>query len=148
MSDTPKPLEALLAVDRAMRAVCERLLTADPAATIQLRREIESMMRAHHEDEETLLFPALMEAVAGSDPVCLRELTDLLTSQHRMLERAWESVVSARPGEVDVEIGTFIQGYLQHAEREEQELFPMAARLLADAEIANLEQNLHARSSG
>lgn len=29
----------------------------------------------HHEDEEQDLFPALLESMAGSDAVCLRELT-------------------------------------------------------------------------
>ena len=41
----------------------------------------------HHADEEQDLFPALLEAMAGSDAVCLRELTEQLTQQH--LPNGW-----------------------------------------------------------
>ena len=43
-------------------------------------------------DEEADLFPALLEAVAGSDAVCLRELTASLAAQHRELESRWRQV--------------------------------------------------------
>lgn len=162
MNDSSNPLQSLLAVDRAMRERCERLcwlaqdlFAGEPAAAVAnragaLRLEIESRIYAHHDDEEATVFPALLEAMAGSDPVCLRELTELLRAEHRVLERSWEAVrrvleqvEAGQPGSIDVEcFRTFIDGYLAHIEREEQELFPMAARLLTDAEIANLRQKL------
>lgn len=162
MNDSSNPLQSVLRVDRAMRERCERLrhlardlFAAEPAAVFGnraavLRLEIESRMYAHHDDEETTVFPALLETMAGSDPVCLRELTELLRAEHRALERSWEAVrrvleqvEAGQPGPIDIEcFRTFIDGYLAHIEREEQELFPMAARLLTDAEIANLRQKL------
>jgi hypothetical protein len=165
--DSFPPPSGLRAADHAMRERCERLrrlaadvLAQDPDAGIQrraaaLRVGIESTMFAHHQDEEALLFPALIEAVAGSDAVCLRELTELLTMEHRALERAWqpvqqalERIESGRPGDPEAEaFRIFIDGYLGHADREQQELFPMAARLLTDAEFASIEQKLH-RASG
>src|SRR3546814_9999059 len=43
----------------------------------------------HHADEEVDLFPALIESMAGSDAVCIRELTDGLCADHRKLEAGW-----------------------------------------------------------
>jgi iron-sulfur cluster repair protein YtfE (RIC family) len=162
VNDSSNPLQSMLAVDREMRERCERLrrLARDlfagaPGAVFgdraaALRLEIESRMYAHHDDEETTVFPALLEAMAGSDPVCLRELTELLRVEHRALERSWEvvrrvleQVEAGQPAQIDVEsFRTFIDGYVAHIEREEQELFPMAERLLTDAEIASLRQKL------
>jgi hypothetical protein len=165
MNDDSLPaIPGLLAADRTMRDRCERLhrlaadaLASDPDAGIQrraaaLRVEIESTLFAHHEDEETLLFPALIESMAGSDAVCLRDLTELLAGEHRALERTWglvrqalEGIEAGRPGMPSAEaFRGFIDGYLAHVEREEQELFPMAERLLSDAEFANIEQKLRA----
>ncbi|MBM3387317.1 MAG: hemerythrin domain-containing protein, partial [Betaproteobacteria bacterium] len=46
-------------------------------------RYFDSAARHHHEDEEQDLFPALLEAMAGSDAVCIRELTSALLAEHR-----------------------------------------------------------------
>jgi hypothetical protein len=46
----------------------------------------------HQADEEVDLFPALIEAMAGSDAVCLRELTASLTGEHRELEQRWRAL--------------------------------------------------------
>jgi hypothetical protein len=160
--DSFPPSSALRAADLAMRERCERLrrlaadvLAQDPDAGIRrraaaLRVEIASTMFAHHQDEEALLFPALIEAMAGSDAVCLREMTELLTVEHRALEQAWEPVrqaleriESGRGGTEAEAFRAFIDGYLAHADREQQELFPMAERLLTDAEFARIAQKLH-----
>jgi len=166
-SESPAESGSLDAGDRAMRHYCERLrslagdlLAANPDPAIrrrsaELRTRIASLMAAHHREEESLVFPALLESMAGSDPVCLRELSEFLTAEHRVLEDAWESVrqtleaaEAGSPG-ADLEaLRAFVERYLGHIEREEQELFPMVARLLSEDEIAKLGQNLHARGSG
>ncbi len=46
----------------------------------------------HHADEEEDLFPALIESMAGSDAVCLREMTEALRSEHRLLEADWREL--------------------------------------------------------
>ena len=46
-------------------------------------RDFDTSARHHHDDEERDLFPALIESMAGSDAVCLRELTAALTAEHR-----------------------------------------------------------------
>jgi hemerythrin-like domain-containing protein len=145
-----------------MRDRCERLrrLAGDLLAANRdpglgrraaaLRREIDSMMPGHHRQEEALLFPALAEAVPGSDPVCLRELTQFLAAEHRALEELWQRVrhlleaVESGVPIADLEaLRAFADGYLQHIQREEQELFPMVERLLTEDEFARIWQELH-----
>ena len=46
-----------------------------------------SIMTTRRQD----LFPALLESMAGSDPVCLRELTVSLSAEHRELEGRWRA---------------------------------------------------------
>ena len=113
------------------------------AAAAALIRYFDLAARQHHEDEETDLFPALLESMAGSDPVCLRELTASLAAEHRDLEAAWhrlravlEQVASGQKAALSPEqVEAFVELYAHHIAREEQELLPMAARLLSDDEL-------------
>jgi iron-sulfur cluster repair protein YtfE (RIC family) len=98
------PLEMLAACHGRVQHQCETLLRlvthlqthgADrPAqeAASAVMRYFDTAARHHHEDEEQDLFPALLESMAGSDAVCLRELTASLCSDHRLLEQRWASL--------------------------------------------------------
>ena len=108
------PLEMLAACHGRVQHQCETLLRlvthlqthgADrPAqeAASAVMRYFDTAARHHHEDEEQDLFPALLESMAGSDAVCLRELTASLCSDHRLLEQRWAviapAVVASRRG--------------------------------------------------
>lgn len=100
----------------------------------------------HHADEEEDLFPALLESVAGSDAVCLRELTARLAAEHREFERRWavlghtlQEVAQGRPAQLSsADVQGFADLYARHIACEEGELLPMAERLLGDAEIARI----------
>ena len=95
------PLEMLLACHDRIRSRCSTLLRlashvatngADDEAINAARgviRYFDSSAPHYHEDEERDLFPALLEALSGSDPVCLRELTESLADEHRELARLW-----------------------------------------------------------
>lgn len=108
----------------------------------------------HHADEEDDLFPALLESVAGSDPVCIRQLIDRLCREHRLLEAAWrqlrktlQRIVSA---EVDVilapqDVDAFISLYTDHIRLEEDELLPMASRLLGNHDIERIGKAMRDR---
>ena len=106
-------------------------------------RYFDSAARHHHEDEEHDLFPALLESMAGSDAVCLRELTASLCGDHRKLEQLWGALrpqllsVSETTGHiVDAAlVSSFVERYEAHIRREEGELLPMAARLLGETEL-------------
>jgi len=122
-------------------------------AAAGLLRYFDVSARQHHDDEERDLFPALLESVAGSDPVCLRELTGQLAAEHRELEARWrrlravlERVVEGAPATLAVaEIDAFAGLYARHIEREEHELLPMAARLLGEDELERIGRAMRER---
>lgn len=149
------PLEMLAACHLRVQDQCATLLRLAPHIAAQgadrpaqqaataLMRYFDTAARHHHEDEERDLFPALIDAMAGSDAVCLREMTAALTAQHRELEARWAllraalaqvAAGQAAPLAQD-EVSGFTQLYAQHIAREEAELLPMAQRLLSDAEL-------------
>ena len=107
----------------------------------------------HHADEEQDLFPALLEAMAASDAVCLRELVGMLTQQHRELELHWQVL---RQGLAHIAAGEaltldaalverFVAAYTQHLAREESELLPMATRLIDDARLRDIGRAMRLR---
>lgn len=122
-------------------------------AAAAVMRYFDTSARHHHDDEEVDLFPALIESMAGSDAVCLRELTDSLTVQHRELEQLWRSLrrrleqVAAGNAALlsEEEVAAFIGLYERHIAREESELLPMAARLLSDTELDRIGRAMRAR---
>jgi hemerythrin-like domain-containing protein len=124
------------------------------SAAAAVMRYFDTAARDHHADEEQDLFPALIESMAGSDAVCLRELTSSLAVEHRELEARWrrvravlERVVAGDEGarldaaEVDALVGL----YQRHIAREESELLPMAARLLSDDELQRIGRAMRER---
>ena len=146
------PLEMLSACHLRIEHQCSTLRRLVPhllahgadaearAAAASVVRYFETAAKDHHADEEEDIFPALMESMAGSDAVCLRELTARLSAEHRELEAHWQRLrpalervaanESASLAASDVE--ALVGLYERHIAREELELLPMAARLLTD----------------
>lgn len=126
------------------------------SAANNVMRYFDVSARDHHADEEQDLFPALLEAMAGSDAVCIREMTDALTKDHRVHEVMWqglrEVLVRVAAGELALldaaQVEAFTTEYARHIEREESELLPMAARLLCDADLEKLARAMQARRGG
>jgi len=159
------PLEMLAACHGRIRTQCSTLLRlrahvathgTDAAARDAARGVIRYFDKAshdHHEDEEQDLFPALLEPMADSHPVGIRELIASLTNEHRELARLWDAVrawlvaieagdiTPPAPGEIDSLVGL----YERHTTREEQELLPMAARLLGTRELDRIGQAMRLR---
>lgn len=159
------PLEMLAACHGRIRNQCATLVRlrshvvaqgADAAARTAARsviRYFDLSARHHHEDEEQDLFPALLESMPGSDPVCIRDLTKALAEDHRRLQELWGAIRAwlvavqsgkARPPD-DTAIDDFVGLYERHAAREEQELFPMAERLLGAAELERIGRAMRLR---
>lgn len=159
------PLEMMAACHGRVRAQCATLRRlaahlARQGADRQAQDSAAAVMRyfttsAVHNlaDEEIDLFPALIESVAGSDAVCVRELTASLVAEHRELEQRWhalhrrlEQVTRADAATLPVdEVHGFIDLYERHIAREEAELLPMAGRLLSDAELDRIGLAMRAR---
>lgn len=107
----------------------------------------------HHADEENDLFPALLESVAGSDPVCIKALIDRLCHDHRLLEAGWrklrKTLVAITAGEDAVlplhEVEAFVSRYAEHLRCEDEELLPMAQRLLSQHHINQIGHAMRTR---
>lgn len=107
----------------------------------------------HHADEEDDLFPALIEAMSGSDAVCLHEMTGALLADHEALEQRWAALrlVLERiaRGEMAVlsseDVEAFAARYAAHIAREERELLPMAERLIDTATMARIGTSMRRR---
>jgi hemerythrin-like domain-containing protein len=159
------PIEMLAACHGRVQSQCETLQRlvphvtrhgADVAACEAARavmRYFDTAARHHHEDEEQDLFPALLEAMAGSDAVCLRGLTEGLTADHRLLEADWqalrrelEALTAGLAAVLTSALVTgFVDRYAAHIAREEAELLPMAQRLLSDAQLDRIGRSMRAR---
>lgn len=107
----------------------------------------------HHADEETDLFPALLESMAGSDAVCIRQMTSRLIAEHRQLESLWRSLrqplqaiasgnSAALPSNTWREFNAL---YAAHMKQEDDELLPMAARLLSEQDIDRIGRAMRER---
>ena len=122
-------------------------------AATAVMRYFDIAARDHHADEEDDLFPALLQAMAGSDAICLRELTDALRGEHRQLETLWQALrpqlAAIAAGEAAALDGraaeALIHGYQSHITREDDQLLPLAARLLDEAALAHMGQAMRTR---
>jgi hemerythrin-like domain-containing protein len=159
------PLEMLAACHQRIEQQCDTLRRlvahlarhgADEAARAAaggVIRYFDTAAVSHHADEEVDLFPALVESMAGSDPVCIREMTGVLSAEHRRLEALWrdlrvelEDVVAGRGASLDgAGVEAFTSFYARHVEREEKELLPMASRLLGDDELERIGRAMRER---
>jgi hemerythrin-like domain-containing protein len=159
------PLQMLDACHQRLQRQCDTLRRLVPhvaahGSDANAREAAQAVMRYfdkaavdHHADEEEDLFPALLEAMAGSDAVCLRELIDTLTQQHRELEAHWQAlrrVLAAVAAGENVVLDAalverLIDGYAAHLAREDTELLPMAARLIDEATLQCMGQAMRQR---
>lgn len=164
-ASTEVPLEMLAACHIRIQHQCDILLrlakhlplhgSDDQArqAAKNITRYFDTAAVDHHADEENDLFPALLESVAGSDPVCIRQLIDRLCHEHRQLEAGWRKirkilsdVADGKPVKLPQhEVDTFVSAYTEHLELEETELLPMANRLLDANQIEHIGQAMRDR---
>lgn len=162
-----EPLQVLAACHERIERQCatlQRLAShlaingADPVARAAASGVIRYFTTAavnHHADEEIDLFPALFEAVAGSDAICLRALTESLAAEHCSLAGHWQRLqpllekVGAGETPPAVSFADTVTAstaaYRAHIERENRELLPMAARLLGPDDLARLGQAMSDR---
>jgi hemerythrin-like domain-containing protein len=107
----------------------------------------------HHEDEENNLFPMLLESMAGSDAVCINEIINILKEEHILLEKIWQSIkdpleliASGTVASIDeTQILLLATTYEKHINLEENELFPMAKRLLNEEQLKLMSHDMTQR---
>ena len=104
----------------------------------------------HQRVEEEALIPELIESMAGSDPVCLRELAAVATAGYRSVESLWQRLRPAcaalsrgTSAMLDADVVTaLIDACRATFECAERELVAIAERLLDDAALARLQARL------
>lgn len=168
--DTPAagfevPLEMLSACHGRVERQCQTLLRLVPhlaangpdqaarEAAQNVMRYFDTSARHHHADEEEDLFPALLQSAPEAKLPRLRELVAALCAQHRELEQAWaglrlklEGILLGTASELDAgEAGRMVGLYRQHIAREEEELLPLAARILGAAQLDSVGRAMRAR---
>ncbi len=122
----------------------------------QLLDFFEDVVRDHHAEEEEELFVAVLQNLEGEDEDTARrarELVRQLTVEHRQLEALWEGIekglrrlARGKPGEFDDTAAALLaERYLSHAEFEEREFLPLAARILDKQAMSELGLSLHLR---
>lgn len=129
---------------------------AAQTAAASVLRYFQTAAIDHHHDEEDDLFPALIDSMAGSDAHCLHALVEGLATEHRQLEAYWaelspalHAIASGAPASLETSsLDAFCAAYAAHIQREEDELLPMAARLLSDEAIAHIGQAMRGRRGG
>lgn len=159
------PLEMLAACHHRIERQCTTLTrlcahVQQHGSDAQARTAATAIMRYfdtaalhHHADEEKDVFPALIESMAGSDAVCIRELIEGLTADHRRLETMWLRLKPVLQQIAEGEAATLTQDqvdsftglYASHMKLEEDELLPMAGRLLSDDEITRIGRAMRER---
>ncbi|MGB6105588.1 MAG: hemerythrin domain-containing protein [Pusillimonas sp.] len=164
-ASTEVPLEMLSACHHRIERQCNTLRRLAPhllehgsdpdarEAAARIMRYFDTSALQHHADEEEDLFPALLESMAGSDAVCIRQLTEGLAADHRKLEADWrrlrqtlDLVARGKPATLPADtLESFVSLYESHMKLEEDELLPMAARLLGDADITRIGMAMRKR---
>ena len=149
------PLEMLSACHNRVERQCQTLRRLVPHLAAngpdQAAREaaknimlyFDTSAKHHHADEEEDLFPVLLQAAPESGMASLRELIDALCAQHRELEQVWGQIrwklegiwLGIGPELGAEEVARMADLYQRHIAREEEELLPLAARLLGDAQL-------------
>jgi hemerythrin-like domain-containing protein len=159
------PLEMLAACHQRVQGQTATLLRLVPhladqgsdgaaqQAATAVMRYFDSAGRHHHQDEELDLFPALLDATAGTDNAGLRDLIAALCADHRALEARWHAlrrqlqrVAEGLPATIEApEAQGFAEAYDRHIAREEAELLPLATRLLDIDELDRIGRAMRLR---
>ena len=113
-------------------------------------------MKAHHQEEELELFPAVRNSAApGEERKQVDHLIENLTLEHRAMESAWmaiepalKDVIKGRTSTLDhVHFQILINRYKDHASSEEAVFLPLAEKILGrnSNHMAALGLSLHLR---
>lgn len=116
-------------------------------ACAQVARYFTTAAGQHHEDEEHDLFPMLVQARPGLQPLITR-----LRAEHGRLEALWENLAPAlaRPEDLNTadlaaRVTAFRSAYENHIALENTELIPVAREQLGKDDLARLGKAMASR---
>jgi hypothetical protein len=136
--------ELIAAAERARRVATETLSMFDSAVL------------DHHADEETELFPAVLQSSApGEERARVEAMIDRLVMEHRAIEDIWKRVkpglrcaAAGKAADVNTaDVAALMRLYAAHAGFEESHFLPLAQEILGrnDNHMAALGLSLHLR---
>lgn len=155
------PLEMLQACHGRITAQCDTLHKLVAHLQIQgndeqagqaaraILRYFDTAGQYHHQDEEQDLFPMLL---ASGDSTAAGYIERLL-GEHKEMEQAWRAlrpllqvIAENNSDTLDADIAShFIDCYARHIEVENENLLPLAKRLLNAEQLQTLGQQMAAR---
>ncbi len=147
-SDSADPIAGLMAVHAVTRQHLQ-VIASGAGGAPALRQAIawiEGPVRLERHILQQTLIPALIESMAGSDAVCIREMAAGLMAQGAALERRWagsvapaltESMLRAAAPDSRA-LAAWVTEFTHWQQRISQELLPMASRLLDEDALAAL----------
>lgn len=125
-------------------------------AAAGLLKFFDDVVIEHHRDEEQELFVAVLQSTKGTDEAKhAKAMVNRLVDEHLALEKQWKTIEPqlkrlARGKSVKLnkpDIRRLADEYQAHAEFEEQEFLPFAARVLKEQGLSALGLSLHLRHS-
>jgi len=147
-------LAQLETLDRLVRWLPDHGADADARkAAANVIRYFSTAALNHHRDEEEDVFPLMLERCTPSARSRIRRLINWALEDHRALEAAWvqlrESleVIAAGTGvslSTD-DVTNFTTRYLNHIDREDNELFPYAANVFTEMDLRALSTHMTQR---
>ncbi|MES2153123.1 MAG: pyridoxamine 5'-phosphate oxidase [Pseudomonadota bacterium] len=107
----------------------------------------------HHADEEQDLLPMLAGTAVGADAALLAELAPTILADHEQMDVLWTALAQqlrpiAAGGAATLApdaVAQFAERYLDHMEREESFIAPMAKRLFSPAQMVQMGNAMQAR---
>jgi pyridoxamine 5'-phosphate oxidase len=122
-------------------------------AAAAVLRYFEKAAHLHHEDEEQDLIPMLRAVAQGEDAATLQALAPVILQDHKDMDAMWQDLHEQLTAIVDGSgtqlssstVQRFSQRYLNHMEREESTMAPMALRLFSPQQMAQLGQAMQRR---
>jgi pyridoxamine 5'-phosphate oxidase len=107
----------------------------------------------HHADEEDDLFPLLRETAQGDDAAQLSDVLPKIMHEHDLMAQAWAALqpplqaIAAGTGTAlsADNVAAFAALYAGHMEKEEQQIAPMALRILNAEQMDRLGKAMEAR---
>lgn len=140
--DATDPISALLQADQATVAHLRALLRnagapprpANPAVRTAIDW-LEGPAQVQRQILENQVFPVLVESMAGSDAVCLRDLVTGLTRERDGLDQRWRATIHpqlAAGALTGADLPAWVAAFESHLQRVDSELLPMVPRLFDD----------------
>lgn len=116
-------------------------------------RFFDTTVEAHHRDEEEDLFPALLASVPEAERDATRALIARLRADHVRLDTQWRAlrrhlvllVAVGNRGLTPVQAAEFRRAYERHVAVEENEVLPLARRVLGPESVATLGTHMAKR---